>query len=289
VRIGRSRGGRAPSGPPVRGLVVRNELMPTPQDGQHPLQNLAGLAQGDPPAGSLDRDADEPELRNGGRQDPVPSRQRCDPGRHPPMVPMVGPAPGHQDIDVEEESLGKSAMISRTVSRVSCGWLGSGAKTVAPVSGQRPLPGFSGATGSAPARRRRNSESVRFSRRASPRMRRASAAVTPDVSVVILSDRLARRWQGLYRGPKWIDAERTGTQSRGLEGEHTTGFLQRSRTPKGEPFSGPKSCALVASWRFCVKPFFAPFAPGGGYRLNPCASAGTRHGPSRRRSSSSQG
>ena len=285
MRIGRSRGGRAPSGPAVRGLVVRNELMPTPQDGQHPLQNLAASPTVIRPPVRWTETRTNP---SSGMAD-VRIRSRADSDAIQDVTfrwSRWSAPPGHQDIDVEEESHGKSALIARTVSRVSCGWLASGAKTVAPVSGQRTLSGFSGATGRAPARRRRNSESVRFSRRAPPRMRRASAAVTPDVSVVLLSGRLGRRWQGRDRGPKRTDAEGTGTQSRGLEGEHTTGFLQRSRTPKGEPFSGPKSCALVASWRFCVKPLFAPFAPGGGFRLSPCASAGTRHGPSRRRSNS---
>ena len=143
VSIGRPRRGHTPPGPVARSLVIWKEPMPSTQGGQHSRQDLAGLVHGDPPGGSLDGDTDKPELRNRRGENPVPGRKRCDPRRHLPVVQVVGPAPGNQDIDIEEKSHGKSAMMSRTVSRVSGGWPAIGAKTIAPVRGHRILPGFS--------------------------------------------------------------------------------------------------------------------------------------------------
>ena len=58
------------------------------------------------------------------------------------MIDVIGPTPGDEDIDIQEEFHGKSERSSRTDSVVSGGWFSGAAKIIAPVCGQRTRRGF---------------------------------------------------------------------------------------------------------------------------------------------------
>ena len=117
-----------------------------------------------------------------------------------PVVDVIGPNSGNQEIDVETEFYGKSESDSRTVSVVSGARPPIDEKIIAPVCLQRTRRGSSGPGSTTIARRRRYSETLTPSFLAWARIRRASSSVTLNVIVVIVGNTVLPQKPAVNRG-----------------------------------------------------------------------------------------
>ena len=123
VGIGCPRCSRTPFRKSTRGLIVGELDVPSAQGGHHAGQRLCCLLDSHAASGPLHRDPYEAEFRDGGGHQlyRLPSSEDANPRRGPLMIDVIGPAPGDQDVDVQQVIHGKSDSSSRTASVVSGG------------------------------------------------------------------------------------------------------------------------------------------------------------------------
>jgi hypothetical protein len=161
--------------------------MPFAEEGEHAFQCFRSIVDRKLAGCSLHRNAHKAEFQNG-RSEKCRSatgfhygNPRC----HPPVICVIHPTPSHQHIHVQQVFHGKSESISRTDSVVKGGWLGNGAKIIAPVNSHRTRVNAAGFGPTPPARCLRYSERLNFALFDKERIFRASSSVTLKLSVFI--------------------------------------------------------------------------------------------------------